>query len=133
LFSKNVFILIDDKQKVSSTSSLSLKKSEFEKKQDEDGVVENLDDYDDDKQLRFDMEALNLGSENKSTNPSIKTATTVKSVINQESLSTRTTPSNASKLSLKSSSKNKKRIDVLEEYKKRSSDKISLNLVVVGK
>ncbi|CAG8600773.1 12930_t:CDS:10 [Funneliformis mosseae] len=75
------------------------------------------------------MDALNLGLEDKSANYP-KTATSFKSLESQESLSTRTTSSITSKSSIKTIPKNK-RIDVIEEYKKRSSDKVSLNLVII--
>ncbi|CAI2184591.1 6663_t:CDS:10 [Funneliformis geosporum] len=79
----------------------------------------------------FDIGALNLDFEDKSTSHPNKIATTFKPLVSQESLSTRTMSSSTSKSSLKTIPKNK-RIDVLAEYKKRSSDKESLNLVIIG-
>lgn len=75
---------------------------------EEDNDIEVFYDNNVDKQLRFDMEALNLNVENTSS----------KKVV--------------AKLPPKVSPKHK-RINVLEEYKKRNDDKVALNLVVVGK
>ena len=113
----------------SSSASKKTLKSEFKGKQtissdekDIDDDIEILDDDDDDdKPIRFDMKALSLSLEDETKISSSKTATSVKSGV----------PSSASKLSSKTLSKHK-RIDVLEEYKKRSADKVTLNLVVVG-
>ncbi|CAB4386302.1 unnamed protein product [Rhizophagus irregularis] len=109
------------KQDVSSTSSnasasspilKTAQKPESKEKQlttvllEEDNGAEVLYDNNVDKQLRFDMEALNLNVENTSSKK-------------------------VTKLPPKISPKHK-RINVLEEYKKRNDNKVALNLVVVG-
>jgi hypothetical protein len=84
-------------------------KSESNEKQPTSVLLEEDNDIDDnnvDKQLRFDMEALNLGFEN----------TTPKKIVTK----------------LPPKIPKHKRINILEEYKKRSDDKVALNLVVVG-
>jgi hypothetical protein len=94
--------------------------------EDKDNVIDILDeDDDDDEKLRFNMKALNLEPEDESKDSSSKTPTFVKPVVSHES--TPTISSSTSKLSSKH-----KRIDVLEEYKKRNANKLALNLVVIG-
>jgi hypothetical protein len=91
---------------------------------DED--VEFLED-DDDNQMDFDMEALNLGEKK----PKIATAKSKKvSSIASTPVSSQPPSPKASPLAKIPASK---RVDVEAEYAKRSSDKAKLNMVVIGR
>ncbi|RHZ72463.1 hypothetical protein Glove_242g84 [Diversispora epigaea] len=104
-----------------------------EKGNENDDIIEVLDDDDDDDeklkfdmeaQLRFDVGALGLNDLDESlteTGESIQEESPITTTPKQQDLPKTT---KARKLS--------KRINVIEEYKKRTADKLSLNLVIIG-
>ncbi|CAG8580917.1 7997_t:CDS:10, partial [Dentiscutata heterogama] len=101
------------------------------KKSDDD--IEILEEeYKEDEQLKFDIGALSLNSEAESTKISFNNITTpIKESENQGAVSPQLL-SNEQKIPTKANIKSSKRIDVIEEYKKRDAEKFPLNLVVIG-
>ncbi|KAG9302906.1 hypothetical protein G9A89_022322 [Geosiphon pyriformis] len=96
----------------------------------DESIVEILDD-EQEEQLRFDISALNLDSPAKTLRETTFSPLTGLNKNNPTSSSS--TLKNSPKISqVKPPPKLSKRIDVLAEYKKRSLDKESMNLVVIG-
>ncbi|CAG8466063.1 3937_t:CDS:10 [Ambispora gerdemannii] len=93
---------------------------------DEDSIIEIIEN-EDDEQLRFDLSALNLAL-NVPAKPS-----TSKSVSSIQTKNSQSINANQPKIQqVKPPHKLANRIDVMSEYKKRTSNKESLNLVVIG-
>ncbi|RIB04352.1 P-loop containing nucleoside triphosphate hydrolase protein [Gigaspora rosea] len=101
------------------------------KESDDDDIEILEEEYKENEQLKFDIGALSLDSEAKSSKTSVSNITTpIKEPENQGAVSLHLL-SNEQKTP-KTNIKFSKRIDVIEEYKKRVADKLPLNLVVIG-
>ncbi|CAG8519580.1 14783_t:CDS:10 [Dentiscutata erythropus] len=102
------------------------------KKSDDDDIEILEEEYKEDEQLKFDIGALSLDSEAESSKFSFNNiATPIKESENQGAVSPQLLP-NEQKTQTKANIKSSKRINVIEEYKKRIADKFPLNLVVIG-
>ncbi|CAG8709218.1 4391_t:CDS:10, partial [Acaulospora morrowiae] len=90
-----------------------------------DEIIEDKEDLG----LRIDMDALQLVDPIESSKVSSEVTTTV---ANKESSAPRLQPNNLPRASKANSNKSTKRIDIVTEYKKRTAEKLPLNLVVIG-
>lgn len=101
------------------------------KESDDDDIEILEEEYKENEQLKFDIGALSLDSEAKLSKTSVSNITTpIKEPENQGAVSLHLL-SNEQKTP-KTNIKFSKRIDVIEEYKKRVANKLPLNLVVIG-
>ncbi|KAL1915350.1 uncharacterized protein VTP21DRAFT_6808 [Calcarisporiella thermophila] len=90
---------------------------------DEDEILE-VEDSHEDEQLQFDLAALGLGDQSVTKSISVKPVSKSSSSTSDVKSSLPPPPPKAPKL--------KERINVQEEFKKRSAEKESMNLVIIG-
>ncbi|CAG8609156.1 17331_t:CDS:10, partial [Cetraspora pellucida] len=110
-----------------NTTNNGTKKYLDESIKENDDVIEILDDNDE--QLKFDINALSLAESSKTSFSKI--AEPINGLVNQGTVSPHISLYEQ-KTPTKANIKSSKRINVLEEYKKRVADKLPLNLVVIG-